>query len=731
MAGAVAESLESRSYLNAVAFATPINTSMASLGISPVNVALTNGGDANLITANSNDSVSILLGNADGTFGPPTTIPLDFSPSTIQTGGLSDGPIAVGSDSSNIFGVITDRSTERDYSTTLANTESIAMGDFNADGNPDIAIASDDGGISNNVAIFLSNGSGVFAQSQILSVTFPDLASITTYTVGNTTDLAVADPANNQITTLINNGSGTFTIGSNYPVGPDPVAVTSGFFDTNTDGEDLVTANATGGSVSVLPGNGDGTFGSAINSILEGTPSGCGPLTLGLANLNTDNIYDSDLICLLSPGSSGNAEALQCNNDGTFQVASVISIPNMTPTSIGVGDLNGDGFTDMVLANENEVSSLINISQDPGPSASTQYYDQLPVTAGAATIDFDVTYTGIEWVDPSTLGDNNLTVTTPFGKSVAATLVSTNLAPSRFVTATYSIAAGSVTPADDGIYTLVATSNSADAVKDVSGFAIEDRQIGQFLVMLPVEGQSEANLVVSRVAVNNPATAFMDRRFTGTTRVTIVNSGNAKAQGNIVIDLYASPAEAIPEGVGPLVSVTRGINLKPGGKVVEALPGFYWPETSGKNFLVADVDATETIPETLYGDNYAMSAKSSDVVMAIVDIDNLWSGRLPANLRVGRRTSLAVMLKNLGNTAAHAGASSTIQAEDADGNLTTVGTGTIHIGAAPGGRDLVRLPLTLPTTLSTGSYHLIVTVNYDFDTNASNNSAVSATTFGI
>lgn len=725
--------------MNAAAFATPINTPAASLGISPANVDVAYVYSQNLVTANSDDSVSVLQGNADGTFAAGTTIPLDFSPLAIQTGllaGANELPdIVVGSANSDVFGVISQAYgnvfSEHDYSASLTNTHSIVIGDFNGDGNPDIAIASDDGGTSNNVAIFLNNGSGVLAQSQVLSVPYPDLASITAFTAGNTTDLAVADSANNQVTILINNGSGTFTIGSNYSVGPDPVAITSGFFDANTDGEDLVTANATGGSVSVLPGNGDGTFGSAIGSTLEGTPSGSGPLTLGLANLNTDNIYDSDLICLLSPGSSGDAETLQCNNDGTFQVANVISIPGMTPTSIGVGDLNGDSFTDIVLATENQISSLINISQDPGPSAGTQYYDQLPVTAGAATIDFDVTYTGIEWVDPNTLGDNNLTVTTPFGKSVAATLVSTNLTPSRFVTATYSIPAGSVSPADDGIYTLTATSDSADAVKDISGFALKGGQIGQFLVMLPIEGQSKANLVVSRVAVNNPATALEDAHFGGTTRVTIENTGNAQAKGKIVIDLYASPAEGVAIGEEPLISVTRRIDLKPGDKVVEALPGFNWSDALGKCFVVADVDATETIPETLYGDNYDMSGKATDVMTRFVALDNLWSGKLPANLRVGRRISLAVMLKDVGTIAARGDVGFTIQAEDADGDLTTVGTGTVRVVAAADGRDVVRLPLTLPMTLASGTYHLMITVTVPGISYPSNGSAVSTTTFSI
>ena len=745
MSVATAESLESRSYLNGVAFSPPINTSAASAGISPVNVDLESVYQAafpDLVTANANNSVSILRGNGDGTFGPATTIPLDFSPVTMQAGTLGGNgqiDIVVGSSTGSAFGVILQTSagqfTEQDYGTGLANTHSVAIGDFNGDGRLDIAAASDDGGTSNNVAIFLNDGSGGFVLSQTLSVPHADLASITTYaaggtthTVGSSTDLALADSADNEVTTLINNGSGRFAIGSNYSVGLDPVTIVDGQFELPGDhNDDLVTGNASGGSVSLLPGNGDGTFGSAVNSTVDGAAPSGGPSKVLVADLTPG--FKADLVCLLSPGSSADAEALLSNGDGTFEAGGLVSAGGGTQSTIAAGDLNNDGLTDVVLANQTRVASLLNVTNENnlGPRAAVSP-NQPSVAVGAATIDFTVTYSDAVLVETSTFGNGNLSVATPAGATLSATLVSTNLSPAQSVTVTYSIPAqlGSASQADNGTYTVTAIGNS---VTNAGGVALAGGAIGQFTVA--VVSPSGPNLVAGAVTVSNPTSAIAGTRFAGATRVTIVNSGSQTAKGKIVIDLYASPTQAVSGGTPVLTAATRAIDLRPGAKVVEVLPGFAWPTTPGTYYVVADVDATHTISETNFADNFGISARSTLVAARFVDIDNLWSGKLPAILEAGRRAGLAVALKNIGNTAARATAAFAIQAVDANNNATIIGTGSVRVAAPPNGRQVVSLPLTLPNTLAPGTYHLLVTVSYPGDSNTGNDTVTSATTFTV
>ncbi|HEX3149679.1 MAG TPA: VCBS repeat-containing protein, partial [Gemmataceae bacterium] len=139
----------------------------------------------------------------------------------------------------------------------------------------------------------------------------------------------------------------SFTVAPNFFVGPNsgqgskPVAIAVG--DFNTDGKsDVVTANDDAHFVSVLLGNGDGTFQSSNDidigqspvSVVEGDLNGDGKLDIATAN-QTDN----SIAILLG------------NGDGTFQAATTVSTGASTgPASIAVGDLDGDGKADLAVA---------------------------------------------------------------------------------------------------------------------------------------------------------------------------------------------------------------------------------------------------------------------------------------------------------------------------------------------------------------------------------------------
>jgi hypothetical protein len=758
---AAVEAMESRAYLSGggVVFGTPVNTGTASLGISPVYVNLdqiygTNHAD--LISANANNSLSILPGSGNGMFGaatPSNTINLTFTPLTIRTAKLSSAnnqiDIVVGSTSNNTVGVVLQDDShqfhEFDYMAQLGeagltNTQSVAIGDFNGDGQMDFAVASNDNGTSNNVAIFLNDGSGGFTLHQILSVPHSQIASITAFKAGTREDLAVADATSNAVTVLTNDGSGHFVSGQDYAVGADPVTIVDGTFNLNRDtNDDLVTANAQGGSVSVLIGNGDGSFqtNAVTTSLGTAVGSGGGPLKVRVSNLNSDGL--PDLICLLTPGSSGDAAVLLGNGDGTFHVGNVVGNGQGNYNAAAAGDLDGDGLTDMVLASNSapnaQVTSLLNsTNKDTTPPTASVDITQPTLTAGSATIPFTVTYSDQFQVDASTVNSGNITVTGPNGNTLPVTLMSTNLANGQKVTVTYSIQAqnGALSSADNGQYTVTTTSDTAAAVKNANGVPTAGGPIGTFNVTAPSANPNGPNLVAGAVNVRNPATAVAGTRFAGATNVVVVNSGNQAAKGSIVIQLYALPSASIPGGTTPLESVTRRINLRAGGRTVLSLPGFKWPaDLTGSQFIVANVNATQTINESNFGDNVGISAKSTNVALPFVDIDNLWSGKLPATLKPGRRAALAVMLKNLGNVPARGVATFTIQAVDANNVSTTIGTGNVRIAAAALGRQAVMLPVTVPTTLSSGAYHLMVTISLPGDTNAGNDTATSTSTLTV
>jgi hypothetical protein len=749
----VVEQLEARAYLTGVVFGTPQNFGTTAAGIAPVYVNLDNISNPNfadLITANAasgsvGNSISVLPGNGNGTFGAAQTISLTFSPLTIRTGMLGVNgkeDIVVGSTSNNTVGVLLQASngtfSEQDYTATgLSDTQSVAIGDYFGNGALGIAVASNDNGDTNNVAIFSNNGGG-FALSQVLSVPHSNVASITAFTAGGVTDLAVADAASSEVTVLLNDGTGHFTVGPDYTVGTEPVTIVDGQFDKSANNnDDLVTANAAGGNVSVLLGNGDGSFNTtAVNTAVAGVPAGGGPLKVRSANLNNDAF--PDLLGLLSTGSTGNAEVLLGNGDGTFHVGNIISTGSSGYNAIAAGDLDGNGLTDLVLSNSTQVTSLLNTTNQDviAPTAAVDL-SQPAQASGAATITFTVTYTDAQQVDVSTINANNVTVLDANNVSRPVSVVSTGLVSGPSVTVTYSIPAtgGSLSETDDGTYTVTATSTSADAVKNANALPVAGGSIGSFnvLVALPAHG---ADLQASVVTARLPATVVAGvTHSTGGESVTVVNSGDQLARGKIYVDLYTSPDGTIRGNATPFLHVLRPINLRAGGRTVIPLPAFVWPAgVTGQTFLVANVDSTQTIAEKTYTNNFASTAKSTLVEQPFVDIDNLWNGKLPLTFKAGRRTVLAVLIQNVGNYIARGTATATVQFSVSGTTADAIPLGNpipLKLILPARVRQLRLLPLTVPNTLASGTYHVLVTLAFPGDTNAADKTIISSGTFTV
>ncbi|HUB09958.1 MAG TPA: VCBS repeat-containing protein [Myxococcales bacterium] len=227
---------------------------------------------------------------------------------------------------------------------------SVAAGDLNGDGTPDLVVASvgTTGVPINSVSVLLNDGAGAFA-SQVTYVvdlgpngSNPSSVAIQDLNGDGFPDLAVTCSATNAVSILFNAGNGTFGNPTTYPVGDFPASIQIG--DIDGDGlPDLAFANSGDGTVGVMFGRGDGGFGSQITYAAGGS----GPFDPGyirLANLTGGPLPD----LAVSNTDSDNLAVLL--NDGTGRFGSPATFPmTNAPFGLAAGALTEPGVLDLAV----------------------------------------------------------------------------------------------------------------------------------------------------------------------------------------------------------------------------------------------------------------------------------------------------------------------------------------------------------------------------------------------
>ncbi len=233
-----------------------------------------------------------------------------------------------------------------DYATDTAPS-SLAIGDVDGDARPDLAVANY---YSDTVSVRRNLGNGTFAaRVEYATGTAPTSVAIGDLDNDGRPDLAVANLEGGTVSVLRNtSGSGNLSFANrvDYAAGTDPNSVTIG--DLNGDGRpDLAISNISSDTVSVLrntSGGGNLSFG---NRTMYGT--GFGPSSVAMGDLDGDGRPD-----LAVTNNNGNTVSVLRNTSegGNLALAQRVDYAiGLGPRSIAIGDLNADGRPDLAVAN--------------------------------------------------------------------------------------------------------------------------------------------------------------------------------------------------------------------------------------------------------------------------------------------------------------------------------------------------------------------------------------------
>lgn len=241
--------------------------------------------------------------------------------------------------------------------------DEIAIGDFNNDGRPDVATVNTP---SSTVSVFLNDGAGGLQAAQNSAAgSSPDSLGVADFNGDGTQDIALGGNSGGSsfqqigvVSLLLGEGDGTFDAPMSSPLAGHVVeGITTG--DVNGDGTaDVIAATFSlppAGTVTVFPGNGDGTLATPVQSA-----AGSGPSDVFVADLDGQGALD----IAVSDTSQRAVLVMSGLGNGTFSLVESHALP-YDAQAVVAADLNGDGLNDLAVNNEGGTVSVLLHSTGP------------------------------------------------------------------------------------------------------------------------------------------------------------------------------------------------------------------------------------------------------------------------------------------------------------------------------------------------------------------------------
>jgi len=545
---------------------------------------------------------------------------------------------------------------------------SVVVGDFNGDGIPDLATA--DIGV-NNLTVLLGNGDGTFrpAPANPQTGSGPQSLAVGDFNGDGIPDLAVGNYRDNTMTILIGNGDGTFETPSTGPISfANAQSIAVG--DFNGDGiQDLaVMAGAQAGSftvdggVVILLGNGDGTFSIAPPG---GYGTGANPRAIAVGDFNGDGIQDLAVTNNGTSPSDGSVTILLGKGDATFSVA-VSPTAGAYPWGIVAGDFNGDGKSDLAVANEygSGTNGAVTVLLSNGDGTFTAAANPVAGLSGAGIALGDFNGDGIPDLAVASLLSNAITVMLGDGKggfaSVLASPTTGDFPLSAAVgdfngdglndVAAANFNSNTVTVLLTGSQTATATATGVEVpvaagteqvVASYTGESPYAASTSSATVLNPAQLAPTVNLALS------PNPVSVDRTVNFTATVT----GSGPTPTGLVSFYYGGNSLGPSQTVNSLGVAPSGTNLLPAG--VYSITARY----SGDSNYVAGTSSSQTLT-VLNGPSVTVTPSASSITFTqqlSVAVSVAGGSGLPTptgsvTLTSGSYTSAVTNLSNGGST---------------------------------------------------------------------------------